>query len=99
MQNREGAGYNIGTVWYTVCFFNKQLYSVYYCCRNKDWKEAAYWYDLAINTEEPDENGEFDATMDNPIYQLQAAQAEMWREGGFGLEKDPSYAGRLTLSP
>ncbi|XP_014671454.1 PREDICTED: eukaryotic elongation factor 2 kinase-like [Priapulus caudatus] len=63
--------------------------------RSKDWKEAAYWYDVAINTEDPDENGEFNATMDDPVYQLQASQAEIWHKGGFGLEKDPSYAGEL----
>jgi elongation factor 2 kinase len=40
-----------------------------------------------------DDCGEFDATMDDPVYQLKAAMAQLYLEGGFGLDKDPSYAG------
>ena len=40
-----------------------------------------------------DECGEFDATMDFPIYELKAKMAELYMQGGFDLEKDPSYAG------
>lgn len=42
-----------------------------------------------------DDCGEFDATMDDPVYQLKAAMAQLYLEGGFGLDKDPSYAGEL----
>jgi len=44
-----------------------------------------------------DECGEFDATMDFPIYELKARVAELYMLGGFGLEKDPSYAGMQVL--
>jgi len=40
-----------------------------------------------------DECGEFDATMDFPVYELKAKVAELYLLGGFGLEKDASYAG------
>jgi len=40
-----------------------------------------------------DECGEFDATMDFPIYELKAKMAELYLLGGFGLDKDASYAG------
>ena len=42
-----------------------------------------------------DDSGEFDATMDHPVYQLQAKMAELYRQGGYGIEKDPSSAGDL----
>lgn len=40
-----------------------------------------------------DDNGEYDCTLADPNYQLLARQAAMYREGGFGLCKDPSQAG------
>jgi len=40
-----------------------------------------------------DECGEFDATMDSPLYELKAKIAELYIEGGYELEKDASYAG------
>ena len=51
------------------------------------------WYQKAVEMTVEDACGEFDATMDNPIYQLKAAMAQLYMAGGFGLEKDPSYAG------
>lgn len=41
-----------------------------------------------------DENGEYDCTMADPNYLLIARQAEMYREGSFGLCKDPSQSGK-----
>ena len=52
-----------------------------------------FWYESAANMAQEDECGEFDATMDFPIYELKAKVAELYMLGGFGLEKDPSYAG------
>ena len=40
-----------------------------------------------------DVNGDFDATMDYPLYQLQAKLASLYLEGKHGLEKDPNCAG------
>jgi len=54
------------------------------------------WYETVVNTTSEDDGGEFDAAMDDPIYQLQAAMAQLYLVGGYGLEKDPSYAGMLT---
>ena len=48
-----------------------------------------------MNTTNEDDGGEFDAAMDDPIYQLQAVMAQLYLVGGYGLEKDPSYAGVL----
>jgi len=44
-----------------------------------------------------DECGEFDATMDFPVYELKAKVAELYMAGGYGLEKDASYAGIWCL--
>lgn len=61
----------------------------------KSWLEAVYWYDRAINTETADESGEFDGCMEDPTYLLLARQAEMHREGNYGLEKNLYKAGEL----
>ncbi|KAK2154375.1 hypothetical protein LSH36_269g00033 [Paralvinella palmiformis] len=63
--------------------------------RSKSYKDAVQWYERAVNTTQQDDSGEFDATMDYPIFQLKAKTAEMYLEGGFGLQKDPSAAGDL----
>jgi elongation factor 2 kinase len=63
--------------------------------RNQNWMEAMHWYEQAVNKTQEDDSGEFDATMDNPVYQIQAKMAEMYLEGGYGLDKDPSTAGDL----
>ena len=49
---------------------------------------------MAVNKIQHDEGGEFDSTMEDPLYLLLARQAEMYLEGDHGLEKDPSYAGQ-----
>lgn len=56
------------------------------------------WYEKAASMTQEDDCGEFDATMDDPVYQIKAAMAQLYFAGGYGLEKDPSYAGRLSLS-
>ncbi|XP_006818441.1 eukaryotic elongation factor 2 kinase-like isoform X2 [Saccoglossus kowalevskii] len=63
--------------------------------RERSWKEAVQWYESAVTMAEEDESGEYNATMDNPNHLLQAKLAEMFREGGFELEKDPQKAGDL----
>jgi len=59
--------------------------------RNKSWKEALKWYEAALNNNDAD-HGAFDPY---PAHEINARMAEIWREGGFGVEKDPSYAGEL----
>ena len=54
------------------------------------------WYEAAVNMAGVDECGEFDATMDDPVYELQAKMAEMYFEGGYGLDRNPSYAGKFS---
>jgi elongation factor 2 kinase len=63
--------------------------------RSKSYQEAVAWYEAAVNMLEEDETGEFDATMDSPVYELKAKIADLYLDGGFGLEKDASYAGDL----
>ena len=59
------------------------------------WEDAIHWFDEAVNSlHDNDEGGEYDSTMDDPPYQLMAWQAEMYAEGGHGLEKMPERAGR-----
>lgn len=65
--------------------------------RSRSHVEAVKWYEKAISTssgEEEESGGTFDATMDNPTYQLQAKVAELYLAGEYGLNKDPNYAGQ-----
>jgi len=61
--------------------------------RTRSFNEAVFWYESAANMAQEDECGEFDATMDFPVYELKAKVAELYMAGGYGLEKDASYAG------
>ena len=61
--------------------------------RSRSFSDAVYWYEAAVNMAQEDECGEFDATMDFPIYELKARMAELYMLGGFGLDQDISYAG------
>ncbi|KAM9561634.1 uncharacterized protein ACWYII_024562 isoform 2-T2 [Salvelinus alpinus] len=63
--------------------------------RSQDWKEAVSWYDCALNMTDYDEAGEFDGMQDEPPYLLLAREAEMYEEGGPGLDRDPQRAGDL----
>ena len=47
-----------------------------------------------MKTDNHDEGGEYDSTINDPLYQIQAKQAELYRYGGHGLKKDPSTAGK-----
>uniref|UniRef100_A0A6Q2XQH3 Eukaryotic elongation factor 2 kinase n=1 Tax=Esox lucius TaxID=8010 RepID=A0A6Q2XQH3_ESOLU len=61
--------------------------------RSQDWKEAVRWYNCALNMTDYDEGGEFDGMQGEPRYLLLAREAEMYQEGGYGLELDPQRAG------
>lgn len=63
------------------------------CLRVKSYAQAVDWYSAAAETVQEDECGEFDAIMDTPLYELKAKMAELYLSGGYGLEKDASYAG------
>ena len=66
--------------------------------RERSYADAVDWYEMAVNTTSEDDGGEFDAVMDDPVYQLQAAMAQLYLDGGYGLEKDASYAGLFLSS-
>ncbi|KAL5019070.1 hypothetical protein ScPMuIL_004792 [Solemya velum] len=57
-------------------------------------RDAIYWFNRAMETSD-DEGGEYDCTMNDPLYELKAKQAQMYLKGGFGLDKDPSKSGDL----
>ncbi|XP_041364599.1 LOW QUALITY PROTEIN: eukaryotic elongation factor 2 kinase-like [Gigantopelta aegis] len=63
--------------------------------RSISWLDAYHWYDRAIETNEHDEGGEYDSTMEDPTCTLQAKLAELTLTGGHGLDKDPLKAGEL----
>lgn len=63
--------------------------------RSVSWEDAVYWYEQAVKTHDNDEGGQFDCTINDPSYTLMAKQAEMYRQGGHGLDKDPQRAGDL----
>jgi len=62
--------------------------------RAKSYAEAVHWYEKAYQAHE-DESGDYDGTMCTPQHILRSKMAEMYLEGGFELDKDPSYAGEL----
>jgi hypothetical protein len=68
------------------------------CCvgRSKSWEDAVHWYERALSKmkEEQDSGGDFDSTMEDPGYLLMARMAQMYLEGGNGLDKNPSDAGK-----
>ena len=64
--------------------------------RQRDWTEAEHWYQEVLEMTKEDDEGTFDATMDDPPYKIQARLAEMYREGGFDLEAHPSKAGIMA---
>lgn len=64
--------------------------------RSQDWKEAMRWYNCALNMTDYDEGGEFDGMQDEPCYRLLAREAEMYQEGGHGLDRDPQRAGKTA---
>lgn len=66
--------------------------------RQCSYIDAVEWYDKAVSMTGEDDCGEFDAAINDPVYQLQAAMAQLYLVGGFGLQKDPSYAGDLFTS-
>ena len=67
-----------------------------YFHRSMSWEDAIHWFDEAVNSlHDNDEAGEYDSTMDDPVYQLLAWQAEMYAQGGHGLDKMPERAGTL----
>ncbi|KAK3882577.1 hypothetical protein Pcinc_013055 [Petrolisthes cinctipes] len=63
--------------------------------RKPDWSKSVFWLDRVINTNTEDEGGNFDGTMNDPVYQLVARQAAMYLGGKHGLQKDPNKAGEL----
>uniref|UniRef100_A0A8C6UKZ8 Eukaryotic elongation factor 2 kinase n=1 Tax=Neogobius melanostomus TaxID=47308 RepID=A0A8C6UKZ8_9GOBI len=63
--------------------------------KKQNWEEAVHWYDSALNMMDFDEGGEFDGTQDEPRYLLLSREAEMFQEGGHGLQPDPQKAGDL----
>lgn len=63
--------------------------------RSRSWEDAAFWYDEALKKMKKQHDGDFDSTMEDPSYLLQARMAEMYLEGSYGLQKKPSYAGDL----
>ncbi|ESO93393.1 hypothetical protein LOTGIDRAFT_232789 [Lottia gigantea] len=63
--------------------------------RSMCWEDAAHWYQEALETEDNDESGEYDSTMNDPPYSIQAKLAELYKQGGHELDKDPQKSGDL----
>lgn len=66
--------------------------------RTPSYREAVFWLEKAVNTQEKDESGEYDAMMTDPAYQLLAKMAGLYRTGGADLSADPQKAGDLYTS-
>ena len=68
-------------------------------CREIMWTEAIHWSQSAISMSNEDEDGEFDCLNEDPNYMLLVKQADMYRTGGHGLDKNSQKAGEyLTCS-
>ncbi|ESO01491.1 hypothetical protein HELRODRAFT_149307, partial [Helobdella robusta] len=58
--------------------------------------EACAWYERALDCLNGSSSSqEFDSTMDDPSYQIKAALANMYLQGGNNLKVDPAKAGDL----
>lgn len=53
-----------------------------------DWKEGICWYNKAVEMTDFDEGGEYDGCLDDPVYGLIGRQADMYAQGGNGIEED-----------
>ncbi|XP_066934705.1 eukaryotic elongation factor 2 kinase-like isoform X2 [Clytia hemisphaerica] len=60
--------------------------------RSVSYTEALKWYEAALNQNTGPTDCNFNT---NPNYEINALMADIWRKGGHGIEKDPSYAGEL----
>ena len=65
--------------------------------RQVSYGQAVDWYLRAISASQHENSDDFDATIDHPVYQLQAKVAELYLQGGPDLDKDPQSAGRYLL--
>ncbi|KAK7111759.1 eukaryotic elongation factor 2 kinase-like isoform X2 [Littorina saxatilis] len=63
--------------------------------RSRSWEDAIHWYGAAVAKIQHDEGGEYDSTMEDPPFLLMGRQAEIYLEGGHGLDKNPSNAAEL----
>lgn len=61
--------------------------------RERSWLEAVKWYQRAIDI--VDEDGDPHPLHTDPNYALTAAQARLYQQGGYGLDKDPQTAGEM----
>ncbi|XP_013394430.1 eukaryotic elongation factor 2 kinase isoform X1 [Lingula anatina] len=63
--------------------------------RSRCFVEAIEFYGKALKMTENDESGSFDSAMEEPRHLILAKQAELYRQGGLNLEKDPLKSGEL----
>ncbi|RUS71830.1 hypothetical protein EGW08_020415 [Elysia chlorotica] len=63
--------------------------------RSISWEDAVHYYQQAVEMNDHDEGGEYDSTIGDPTHILIARQAEMYKEGGHGLDKDLQKAGDM----
>lgn len=69
-------------------------------CRQVSYKEAVEWYQRAIAaTQSGDYTDDYDATIDYPLYTLQANVAELYMKGGPELDPDYQAAGKFIALP
>lgn len=67
------------------------MHGNFFFIRKQSWTEALKWYEATLSQNDADHGG-FDPY---PAYEINGRMAEIWRQGGHGVEKDPSYAGEL----
>ena len=67
---------------------------VYFCFRVRSWVEAAKWYKNAIDIVDEDDDPQ-NTLYTDPNYTLYAAQAHLYHQGGYQLDRDPQTAGDL----
>ncbi|GIX90881.1 hypothetical protein CEXT_111661 [Caerostris extrusa] len=84
MKQAASGGDRAAMIFLAKCYDNGDNVS------QKNWREAVYWYERAIRTEEIDEGGEYDACLNDPMYELLSRQAALYKKGGYELNKDPN---------
>lgn len=65
--------------------------------RERSWEEAVKWYQNAIDVVYEDDDPQ-NTLFTDPNYVLCAKQANLYQQGGYGLDKQPQEAGDLYSS-
>jgi len=86
---------------YIGLFFIKGFKLLLKCHRSKDFARALELYNQLLTNHDDDAEGGYDCVLSRiaPAHEILAHQAEIYLEGGCGIERNPSKAGEGVCVP